>query len=257
MEPQVRGCYNAPSISGCLARVMEQLRSGARRLGLDLGAAQLQHLHRYAEELEVWNARLNLTAITDPSEVEVRHFLDSVSVVLGLPDGAQFRGSLVDVGSGGGFPGLPLKLALPAMHLALVESVGKKARFLCHLVQVLRLEDTPVYDARAEELAQRPELRETFDVAVARAVGELSSLAELCLPFCRVGGRFIAQKRADSWQEVQAAWGALEALGGGPPELVEVPLGELPGAVLVVVQKVRPTPERYPRRAGMPAKRPL
>jgi len=236
---------------------MEKLQAGAHRLGLHLDAQQLHQFHRYAQELAAWNQRFNLTAITDPEEVEVRHFVDSLSVVLGLPGRAAFQGNLVDIGTGAGFPGLPLKLALPALRLTLVESVQKKARFLGHMIRLLGLEDTEVHVARAEALARRPELREHFDVAVALAVGSLSTVAELGLPLCRVGGVCIAQKRESDRAEAQQARDALKELGGGAPQLIPAPLSELAGALLVVIQKVRPTPERYPRRPGIPAKRPL
>lgn len=239
---------------------LNRLEMGARALGCPLNAAQLAMFEAYRSELLRWNLRTNLTAITDPAEIEVRHFLDSLTVFAELPerDPAADHLTLLDVGTGAGFPGLPLKIALPDLRMWLIEATGKKAAFLQHIVSVLGLAGVTVLQGRAEELGHEQGLREFFDVTVARAVGQLAVLAELNLPFTTVNGRFIAMKKGDVEEEVRAAATAIEALGGSfarvSPAMVE---GLDDNRWLVVIQKTSPTPSKYPRRPGMPSKRPL
>lgn len=233
------------------------LSQGAAELGVELSAHQLDSFETYYLELADWNQRVNLTAITGWQQVQVLHFLDSLTVVLALSGGPPSAMRLVDVGSGAGFPGLPLKLAFPEIRLTLVESVGKKARFLEHIVEELGLSDVEVLTGRAEQLAHRAELRESFDLAVSRGVARMSTLLEYTLPFCCLGGRVALLKRGvDS--ELAGAVRALETLGGriGQSYPVEV-TGLNDGRIVLTVDKVGPTPDDYPRRPGMPAKRPL
>lgn len=232
----------------------ERLAATAAEWGLALDQQQLDQFASYADELRRWNERVNLTAITDEAGIVVRHFLDSLRCALSW--GASPR-SLVDVGAGAGFPGLPLKILCPELRITLVESVEKKAAFLRHIVAVLGLSEVAVVATRAEALGRDPAQREQYDLAVARAVAELRVLAEYCLPLCRVGGRFLAPKGAQIERETQAAAQAIRLLGG---RLIAVEPVELPGVelrTLVVVEKVRPTPPQYPRAVGVPAKRPL
>ncbi len=234
-----------------------RLVSGAAKLGLPLSPHQLAQLNRYYAELEQWNQRVNLTAVIAPEEVEARHFLDSLTVALAFPYGLGGSSRLLDVGSGAGFPGLPLKLACPDLRLALMDSVGKKTIFLRHVCDVLGLTDVEVHTGRAETLAHTG-LREAFDGVVSRAVAPMNVLAELTLPFCRVGGIAIAMKSEDSAEELAQAERAIGVLGGHLEQVVAVHLEELgERRVLMVVRKVSPTPQRYPRRPGIPAKRPL
>jgi 16S rRNA (guanine527-N7)-methyltransferase len=235
---------------------METLLKGAHDLGLDLSPAQLRLFQTYAQELAAWNERLSLTAITSPEEVEVKHFLDSLTCLQALPPGFVCR-RVLDVGSGAGFPGLPLKIQNPTLQMTLLETTIKKAAFLRHVVGLLGLAGVEVLAERAETLGQDPAHRETYDLVVARAVAEMAVLAEYCLPFCRIGGVFVAQKKAGNEEEMQSAQGAVTALGGRMLPAIAV---LLPGAAprqLVVVEKVAATPSRYPRRPGIPAKRPL
>lgn len=251
---------------------MELLRASAASLGLTLGAGHLGAFETYYHELSAWNRRFNLTAITGYEEVQRRHFLDSLSCLLALPGGAEGgplpdvvplqRGTgslrIADVGSGAGFPGIPLKIMLPDAHVTLIEATGKKATFLRHIVRLLGLTGVEVLAARAEDVGHMLEHREQYDLVVARAVAPLCVLAEYCLPLCRVKGRVVAQKGGEGAEEAEDAVPAIELLGGTlvgvkPVELVELPLGR----TLVVIDKVARTPEEYPRRPGIPSKRPL
>ncbi len=240
-----------------MSQPMELLVCGASKLGLRLTAQQLEQFEIYYQELADWNRRINLTAITEYEEVQVKHFLDSLSVYLAFPKGPTSSVRLIDVGSGAGFPGLPLKLALPDIHLSLVESVGKKARFLDHLVTRLELSGVEVLTGRAEELAHQSELRESCDLAVSRGVAKLSTLLEYTLPFCRLGGRVALSKR-NIEKELAGAAGALEVLGGCLGHIYPVQVSGLDDdRVVVSVDKIEATPDGYPRRPGIPAKRPL
>jgi 16S rRNA (guanine527-N7)-methyltransferase len=241
---------------------MERLRTGARSLGLTLTDQQLAAFQDYYQELVGWNKKFNLTAITEYDQVQVRHFVDSLSCLLALVrppcsrNGAPL--SCIDVGSGAGFPGIPLKIYCARMHLVLLEATAKKVRFLEHVVAHLGLEDVQSIWGRAEELAHDPAHREAYDLVVARAVAELPVLAEYTLPFCRLGGRVVAQKGRSAQEESQAAAYALTLLGGRLHKVIPVELQGLAEARnLVVIEKVARTADRYPRRPGIPAKRPL
>ncbi len=227
----------------------------ARVFGVEPSAAQLRAFETYYAELVAWNARVNLTAITTRDDVYLKHFLDSLSLVPILR--ARAPQSLIDVGSGAGFPGLPLKIVFPELRVALLEATGKKATFLQHIIQTLALRDTIVIHARAEDRARVATHREQYAVAVARAVAELATLVEYALPFVVVGGTFVAQKGVRVEEEIARAAGALKELGGRVSEIVPVYLPALEPRHLVIVEKITPTPDRYPRRAGMPEKKPL
>ncbi|HID86934.1 MAG TPA: 16S rRNA (guanine(527)-N(7))-methyltransferase RsmG [Anaerolineae bacterium] len=235
---------------------MKALLDGAQTLGLKLTAKQLEAFQIYYQELMAWNQRVNLTAITDYEEVQIKHFLDSLTCLLALPSEESL--SVVDVGTGAGFPGLPLKIVRPGWRVTLLESVGKKVAFLRHLVERLELEGVEVVKGRAEEVGHDPAHRAHYDVALARAVAELPVLVEYALPLCRVGGLFVAQKGARIEEEVEGARGAMEILGGRLKGVRALRLPTLDGPRhLVIMEKIAPTPERYPRRPGIPAKRPL
>jgi 16S rRNA (guanine527-N7)-methyltransferase len=251
---------------------MEILVHGAAQLGLSLSAQHLERFQTLYEELCAWNERLNLTAITGYQEVQTRHLLDSLSCLLAFPAGepsnvipdtvpVQRPGSslrCLDVGTGAGFPGLPLRILLPDLRLTLLESVGKKVAWLQHIVRELNLSDVEIILGRAEEVGHVAAQRELFDVVVARAVAPLKVLVEYCLPFCRPGGRMIAPRGEDAVREGTDAGAAIALLGGRLVAVKEVPppIG-LPDHYLVVIDKIEKTPERYPRRIGIPSKRPL
>ncbi len=242
---------------------MQTLRAGAAALGLRLDDAQIAAFARYSECLIAANRRVNLTSIVEPAAVETRHFLDSLTCAVPLLSrwgGPEALPSLrcVDVGSGAGLPGIALKLALPRLRLTLVEATVKKAAFLLDLVDELALDGVEVCAERAETLAQRPDRRETYDVALARALATLAPMLELTLPFLRVGGVLVAPRRGDDDAARRAAGEASRLLGGGPLQTVPIAVEPLTdGRVLTVVDKVQPTPAAYPRRPGQPARRPL
>lgn len=234
---------------------MQLLIEHAQRFGWEITPQQAAAFHVYSRELAAWNERVNLTAISQIEAVQIKHFLDSLTCLLALPPGDSLR--VIDVGSGAGFPGLPLKIVRPDLRLTLLESTGKKTAFLEQIVQRLELQDVEVIQGRAEDLGQQAGHREAYDVAFARAVAELRVLLEYSLPFCRIGGRVIAQKRAGIEQEQASAAQAIAVLGGALCESISVTLPDLEPRQLILIDKVRPTPPAYPRRAGLPAKRPL
>ena len=228
----------------------------AKQLGVDLNEDQVVQFAEYESLLLDWNTRMNLTAIREPEQIRVRHFLDSLSCapVVGDLNGR----SLIDVGTGAGFPGLPLKIIYPEMQLTLVESVQKKARFLQGVVDELGLTNVLVVADRAETLGQLPDYREQYDWAVARAVAEMRVLAELLLPLCKVGGYVLAQKGDSAIQETAVAENSIQTLGGKHIQTIEVALPDREEThFLILIEKQTPTPVKYPRRAGIPTKRPL
>jgi 16S rRNA (guanine527-N7)-methyltransferase len=237
---------------------MEKLKAGAKKLGLELTPSQLNQYEIYYQELLGWNKRVNLTAITDYEEVQIKHFLDSLTVTLAWQRAINMGLRLIDVGTGAGMPGIPLKIAFPDIRLVLVEVVAKKAVFLRHITQKLGLDDVEIVVGRAEEVAHRPQYRERFNLVLSRAVASLPTLVELVLPFCTLGGSFIAQKKGAIDEEVSSASTAIGMLGGRLGGIKRIDLAEFTDErYLVVIDKVSPTPELYPRRPGIPAKRPI
>ena len=226
-------------------------------LGIELSLAQLEQFQRYYYELNEWNSRVNLTSVTEWEDVQSKHYLDSLTAALVIPKAVLGSGRFVDVGSGGGFPGVPLLLAFPGMKGTLIEATGKKTAFLEHLKDSLGLEGLEVLNGRAETLAHDPALRESFDIVLARSVSGMAALAEMTLPFCRTGGLLVAHKGHNIEDELTAAANAIAVTGGALKEVRPVSLEGLSQRNLVVVEKVSETPERYPRRPGMPSKNPL
>jgi 16S rRNA (guanine527-N7)-methyltransferase len=236
---------------------MEKLVQDAQTLfNVKITGRQVMSFITYEKELVEWNNRFNLTAIRDPESIRTKHFLDSLSCILAWKASPPAR--LIDVGTGAGFPGIPLKLLYPGLKLTLVESVSKKAAFCRHIVELLRLEQVDVIHSRAEDLGQDPNHRETYDWAVARAVANLNVLSEYLIPFVKVGGTALAQKGESGPAEAQSAEGAMHLLGGKLRQLIPV---NLPGVAddryLILVDKVAATPPKFPRKPGIPAKQPL
>jgi 16S rRNA (guanine527-N7)-methyltransferase len=237
---------------------MEKLRAGVEELGLGLSPAQLEQFESYYRELLDWNSRVNLTAITGYEEVQLKHFLDSLTIILAWPPEIDAGLRVIDVGTGAGLPGIPLKIVFPAIELVLLEATAKKANFLSHIIQRLGLAGVEVVVGRAEDVTHQPQYRESFDLALSRAVAPLPVLVELSLPFCTVGGSFIAQKKGTIDEEISRAGRAIELLGGNLRGVKKVALSSLPNErQLVVIDKLSPTPAKYPRRPGLPANRPL
>jgi len=238
---------------------MDILQTGSRKLGLTLSLEQLEQFSVYYQELLDWNRRLNLTAITDCKEVQVKHFLDSLTVSLVCREVLERSETrVIDDGTGAGIPGVPLKIVFPDIKLTLLDATAKKATFLLHLIEKLALNNVDIVVGRAEEIAHLSQYREQFDIVLSRAVAALPTLVELTLPFCAIGGFVIAQKKGEIESEISRAGKAISTLGGNLREVKKIDLVEFPDErYLVVIDKVAPTLTKYPRRPGIPAKRPI
>ena len=238
---------------------MSALVENAERLGIELNGAQLARLDQLGAALCEGNQRANLTTITDPEQIETRHFLDSLSAAVPLLDalkgGAEL--SLVDVGSGGGMPGLPLKIAFPRLRVTLVESVGKKAAFLRDTVEQLGLNDVQVVGQRAELAGRDAAHRDQYDWATARALGTLPVVVELVAPLLTPGGLLVAQRSGDLDAQLVHAAPAFKALRLWSRTPIYLDMPGLQGHGLVVGEKYAMTPQAYPRRPGLPRKRPI
>jgi 16S rRNA (guanine527-N7)-methyltransferase len=239
---------------------MKKLIEGAAKLGIELNAGQVKQFELYYQELIEWNKKINLTAITDYSSVQVKHFLDSLTITLALP-GKEVKSpdfNIIDIGTGAGFPGVPLKILLPQPRFVLIESTIKKTAFLRHIINKLELKNTETLNSRAEEAAHLSLYREQFALVLSRAVASLHTLVELTLPFCRIGGRFIAQKKGEVNREVNMAGKAITTMGGKLDQIKKIELDEFNDArYLVIIDKIYPTPNKYPRRPGLPRRRPI
>ncbi len=234
----------------------EKFENELKDLGLTAGPEQKSRLLSYYDFLVEKNRVMNLTAITEFGDVLTKHYLDSLLIVQAVSM-TDVR-SVIDVGTGAGFPGIPLKILFPKIRVTLLDSLKKRTVFLEECVNALGLKDVCVLCARAEDAARQEAHREKYDLAVSRAVSDLSPLCEYCLPFVRTGGLFAAYKSGHIRDEVHNAGNAVTILGGDPCRIVPA---RLPGSdaqrSFVVIKKVSNTPGKYPRRAGMPAKRPL
>lgn len=235
---------------------MQLLSERTSLLGFGLTAVQLSQFDQYLQLLVQWNERMNLTAVREPQAMVLRHFYDSLTCVLATGDLNGRR--LIDVGTGAGFPGLPLKIMFPELQLTLVESIAKKAQFLQLVSQELGLTAVAVHSERAEQLGQNPAHRQQYDWAVGRGVAEMRILAEYLLPLCQVGGHMLAQKGENAHSETAVAETAIGLLGGGAATFYPVQLAEKETPhFLVCIEKISDTPSKYPRRPGMASKRPL
>jgi 16S rRNA (guanine527-N7)-methyltransferase len=238
---------------------MEKLLSGVGRLGLQLGPEQLRQFETYYRELTEWNKRVNLTAITGYEDVQLNHFLDALTVVLvWQPPAGDTASKVIDVGTGGGVPGVPLKIAFPDIRLTLLEATAKKTAFLRHLIDRLNLDEVEIVVGRAEEVAHDSRYREGYDLVLSRGVAPLPTLAELTLPFCSIGGNVAIHKKGNIEGEITRASRAIDICGGKLREMRAVDLPEFTDErQLVVIDKISTTPEQYPRRPGVPKKRPI
>jgi len=238
---------------------MEKLTAGTEKLGLHLGEREITIFQTYYEELIDWNQRMNLTSIIEYDKVQINHFLDSLTVIIAWqPSAIRPNPRVIDIGTGAGVPGIPLKIVFPRIRLALMDSTGKKITFLNHLKQKLGLNDIEIINGRAEELAHLIQYRESFDLVLARGLAPMPTLSELTIPFCKIAGKVVAHKKGDIAEEMNQAKRAISTLGGKLIGIQPVELTEFPdNRVLVVIEKIAPTPDQYPRGSGLPVKRPI
>lgn len=224
------------------------------KLGISLDSTQLDKFSRYYREMDRWNSTVNLTTVTGWSNVVETHFLDSLSIAGALPSETMAARNFIDIGAGAGFPGIPMKIAFPGLSGLLVDATARKVEFLKNVVTELELTDMEARHSRAETLAHYESVREGFDLALARAVAPMPALAELTLPFCKVGGVAALHKTRAAADEIAAAHRAIETMGGVIRDILSAGGDK---KVLVVIDKIRSTPANYPRRPGIPSKRPL
>lgn len=232
------------------------LYNSINELGLRLGDYQIAQFVNYYELLTEWNSFMNLTAITEWNDVCTKHFIDSISLCKAQDCTGNL--SVIDVGTGAGFPGIPLKIVFPNLKMTLLDSLGKRVKFLNEVIGRLGLENVEAIHGRAEDFAKPDLLRERFDLCVSRAVANLSTLSEYCLPYVKIDGFFISYKSEKISGEMQAAQHAIGLLGGSVYDQKEfiLPNSDI-YRNLFQVKKVRPTPKKYPRKAGLPSKEPL
>ncbi len=245
----------APALPTSYHEVVDR---GLRELGMDLTPEARAVVDGHARLLLAWTQAVNLTAIREPADVARLHVIDSLAGLAAVAPGGVSPGRILDLGSGGGYPGIVLAAALPTARVVLVDSVGKKARFLQVVIEAVGLADrVQTLATRSETLASEDRQRGMHDVVVVRAVGPLAELVELSLPLLRVGGRLVAWKRGDLTAEIAAARPAITALGGGQVMSIEVPVSSLPDHVVVIVSKEAETPPGYPRDPAARRRRPL
>lgn len=226
--------------------------------GIKLEDFQIDQFIRYYEVLIEWNSFMNLTAITDFESVLKKHFVDSLSLIRAVPDIDQISYSVIDVGTGAGFPGIPLKIAFPNLKITLLDSLNKRVQFLNEVISLLDLHDIDAIHGRAEDFAKSGKMREAFDLCVSRAVATLSTLSEYCLPFVKKDGFFVSYKSEKITEEYENAKSAIKILGGKFENQVEFFLPESDiYRNLFLIRKEKLTPLKYPRKAGLPSKEPI
>ena len=225
-----------------------------KAIGIELSDEQLEQFLTYSEMLIEKNKVMNLTAITDFDEVLEKHFEDSLSLIQAVD--LEKSQTVIDLGTGAGFPGIPLKIAFPNLQITLADSLNKRILFLDDVIRELGLTGIDTVHGRAEDLAKNSDYREKFDLCVSRAVANLSTLSEYCLPFVKIGGKFISYKAGECDEEVAASKSSIFLLGGKVSDIKKFELGES-GRAFVIIDKVSGTPKKYPRKAGTPSKDPL
>jgi 16S rRNA (guanine527-N7)-methyltransferase len=234
----------------------DRLKRISGEMGVELTEEMLQNFSVYKEMLKEWNEKINITTITEDEEIDKKHFMDSLSPALtGLFDGEE---KVIDVGTGGGFPGLPLKIRNRKLKVTLLDSLNKRIVFLGQVIERLGLREIEAVHGRAEELGLKAEYRESYDVCVSRAVASLDTLSEYCMPFVKVGGYFISMKGPEVDDEVLMSKKAIETLGGKVEEIkyVQIPESDIVHS-LIVIRKIKNTPKKYPRAGGKPKKSPI
>ena len=226
------------------------------KLNINLTEHQKEQFDRYYEMLVEWNNVMNLTGITDYDEVNLKHFTDSLTLVRNID--MNKIDAVIDIGTGAGFPGLPIKIAFPHIHVVLLDSLNKRIKFLNEVINLLELNDIKAIHGRAEDYAKHAEYREQFDICVSRAVANLATLSEYCLPYVKVDGLFVPYKSGEIDEELKSSEKAVSILGGKVEEVVKFQLpGTDIGRSFVKIHKIKETKKKYPRKAGMPTKEPL
>ncbi len=246
-------------MNSCYEKGLEIFKSGLNELNIKINDKQLQQFIKYYEYLVEKNKVMNLTAITEFDEVIIKHFLDSLSLIKAV-DLTKYsdKVKIIDIGTGAGFPGIPLKIVYPQVDIILLDSLNKRINFLNEVIEILGLEGISAVHGRSEELGNSPLYREQFDFCVSRAVANMSVLSEFCIPFVKIGGQFISYKAGDSDEEIKDGEFAVKLLGGQIKEeiLFTIPNSDI-SRKFVVVNKIKNTGKKYPRKAGTPAKNPL
>ena len=234
--------------------IIEEFRDNLISYGMSVSEEQLDLFNRYYDLLIEWNEKINLTAITEKRDVFIKHFLDSVSIIKAYD--ISSIDNMIDVGTGAGFPGIPIKIMFPHIKITLLDSLNKRLVFLNEVISELNLNNIVTVHGRAEDIAKDIKYREQYDLCVSRAVANLSTLTELCLPFVRTGGSFISYKSEKASEEINAAGNAIRLIGGRYNKRIDFELDDY-DRTFIVIDKVEATPRRYPRKAGTPAKEPL
>jgi len=232
---------------------MEEFKKYAEKEGVKITDKMITDLETFLKELLEWNEKFNLTGITDPSDIWHKHFMDSLTVFKSIPECAI---KIIDIGTGAGFPGLVIQILNPRLHVTLMDATGKKVEFLKHIIQKLELKNAVAIQNRAEILGHHLNYRESFDVALSRAVALLPTLLEYVMPFVKIGGIFIAQKK-DGLEEIESSTEAINTLGGTLKEKIKINSEILPERQLLIIDKIKPTPKEFPRAEGLAKKRPL
>ena len=232
----------------------EKIQEKSKDMGVSFSVKQTEQFFEYMNLLIEWNEKMNLTAITEPDEIILKHFIDSITILKELEDGSK----LVDVGTGAGFPGIPLSIMNPSLKITLVDSLNKRLIFLQEVVNKLKLENIEIVHARAEEFGQNKKYREQFDISTSRAVANLATLSEYLIPLVKIGGKVISMKASDVKQELNEAKKAIEVLGGTVEKVDEfnLPQSDI-GRTVIIIRKNKTTPNKYPRKPGTPSKEPI
>lgn len=232
----------------------KEIKKRAIQFGIELSEEQQEKFYQYMQLLIEWNQKMNLTAIIEPQEILIKHFIDSISIAPYIQEGK----SVLDIGTGAGFPGIPLKMVLAKNHFTLLDSLNKRIYFLKEVITSLQLENIEAIHGRAEEFCKLEQRRESYDIVTSRAVAKLNILLEYMLPFVKVGGKCICMKSATIDEEFNEAQKAIEVLGGKIEKVEKVILGDTDiERKIVIIQKIKNTPKKYPRKAGTPVKEPI
>ena len=232
----------------------EGLLEKASTMGVRFSVEQMEQFYKYMNLLIEWNEKMNLTAIIEPSEIILKHFIDSITILKDIKDGS----TVVDVGTGAGFPGIPLSIMNPTLKITLVDSLNKRLIFLQEVIKELNLKNVELIHARAEEFGRNKKYREKFDIATSRAVANLATLSEYLLPLVKISGQAISMKAGNASQEIEEAQKAIKTLGGHINRIDEFYLPQTDIArTIIIIDKIKETPNQYPRKAGTPSKEPI